>query len=337
MIEKVTARISKGEDMSPREAAEVFGQIMSGGVPADRIKSFLIALADKGEKAEEIAAAVKVMRGKMTKVETGCADLLDTCGTGGGASSFNVSTLVAFVAAGCGAKVAKHGNRSYTSHCGSADILERLGVKIDIAPQRAAECIRQVGVAFLFAPLYHSAMKHVAAVRKEIKRRTIFNVIGPLSNPAMANRQLIGVFDPSLTEVMAAALADLGTKKAFVVHGLDGFDEISISGRTRVTALTDGRIETREVGPEDFGVKRSGKEDVACRTIEENMDVFGAILAGKRSAHREMLLANAGAALAAAGIAYDFLDGAKKAADCIDSGAAKRVLSNLIKFTNDTD
>jgi anthranilate phosphoribosyltransferase len=337
MIIEVISKLRRGEDLTPRESADVFRQIMSGAAPAGEMKDFLIALAEKGEKADEIAAAVKVMREKMTRVKPKCGDLLDTCGTGGGSRSFNISTLVAIVAAGCGAKVAKHGNRSYTSHCGSADILEKLGVKIDLSPEKAAECIDTVGVAFLFAPLYHSAMKHVAPVRKDIKRRTIFNVIGPLSNPALANRQLIGVFDPSLTEIMADALLDLGSKRAFVVHGLDGFDEVSISGRTKVSELSGGKVETYEIGPEDLGVKAAGKDAVACKTMEENVRVFNSILDGKGSAHRDMLLANAGVALTAAGIADGFLDGAKRAAECIDSGNAKRVLEEWIRFADDTD
>ncbi|MFH1753428.1 MAG: anthranilate phosphoribosyltransferase, partial [Candidatus Omnitrophota bacterium] len=261
--------------------------------------------------------------------------MLDTCGTGGGASSFNVSTIVAIVAAGCGVKVAKHGNRSYTSHCGSADILEKLGVKIDIDPSRVAHSIEEAGMGFLFAPLYHSAMKHVSGVRREIKRRTIFNILGPLSNPAGANRQLIGAFDGALTDVLAKALANLGSGRAFIVHGHDGFDEVSISDGTRVSELAAKEVKTYDLYPEDFGIERAKKEEVSCRTIDENIEAVNSVLRGDESPHRRMVLANAALALMAAGKADTTKEAVKAASSCIDSGRARGVLDALVKVTNE--
>jgi anthranilate phosphoribosyltransferase len=334
MIKEAIENLSKKEDLKGCETAAVFGEIMSGEASHEEMKSFLVSLAEKGETIDEITAAATVMREKMTKIDLPYEVILDTCGTGGGASSFNVSTLVAMVAAGCGVKVAKHGNRSYTSHCGSADILEHLGVKIDIKPERAARCIKEAGVGFLFAPLYHSAMKHVVGVRREIKVRTIFNILGPLSNPAGANAQLIGVFDGSLTEVLAYVLGNLGSKRAFVVHGHDGFDEVSISDETRVSELVSGAVKTYNIKPEDFGVERVKKEDVACKDLDDNITVARSVLDGKESVHRSMVLANAAVSLTAAGAVRTFEEGVKAAAGSIDSGKAKSVLEALIKFTN---
>ncbi|MEE8359647.1 MAG: anthranilate phosphoribosyltransferase [Candidatus Omnitrophota bacterium] len=334
MIKEATEKLSKRENITKDETRAVFDEIMGGKASHDEMKAFLISLAEKGETTEEIIAAAGVMRKKMKKLALPYETVLDTCGTGGGARSFNVSTIVAIVAAGCGAKVAKHGNRSYTSHCGSADILERLGVKIDIEPSKVALSIEEAGVGFLFAPLYHSSMKHVSGVRREIKRRTIFNILGPLSNPAGANRQLIGVFDVALTEVFAGVLKDLGSKRAFIVHGLDGFDEVSISDGTRISELVAGEIKTYVLMPEDFGIERAKKEDVACKTIEENLAVVKSVLSGERSVHKRMVLVNAALALMASGNAATLKEGVKVASDCIDSGNAREVLNTLIKVTN---
>jgi len=335
MIKETIEKISKGSDLSGDETRSVFYEIMDGRAGHDDMKAFLISLADKGETVVEITAAATVMRDKMTKIDLSYEAVLDTCGTGGGTSSFNVSTIVAIVAAGAGAKVAKHGNRSYTSHCGSADILEKLGVKIDIAPDRAAECIKAVGVGFLFAPLYHSAMKHVAGVRKEIKRRTIFNILGPLSNPAGANTQLIGTFEEPLTKVLANVLNNLKVRRAFVVHSLDGFDEISTSNESMVSEVKDGRVNTYKVKPEDFGIKRAKLTDMACKNLDDNMSTLKSILDGKKSPQRDMVLINAAVALVACGISQSFKEGMAAASCSIDSGSAKNVLESLIKFTND--
>lgn len=334
MIKKLTAKLSKKISLTKDEMRSAFLEIMEGKADNDQMKAFLNLLADKGETIDEITAAAEVMREKALKINLPFDIVLDTCGTGGGKSSFNVSTTVAIIAAGAGVKVAKHGNRSYTSHCGSADLLEHLGVKIDIAPEKTTQCIKEVGIGFLFAPLYHSAMKHVIGVRKEIKRRTIFNILGPLSNPAGANVQLIGTFEPELTSILANVLNNLGVKKAFVVHGVDGFDEISISDKTIVSEVKTGSVSTYKVKPEDFGIKMAKAKDVACKTINDNIKVLRSILDGKKSTERDMVLVNAAAALVAAGRASSFKEGVKVAVESIDSGKAAKVLEDLVSFTN---
>ena len=334
MIKEAIRILSKKRDLPGGMMKKVFYELMEGKAAHEDMKSFLAALADKGETVDEIAEAAVVMRDKMKKISLPYETVLDTCGTGGGVSSFNVSTVVALIAAASGAKVAKHGNRSYTSHCGSADILEKLGVRIDLTPEKTAECIKEVGVGFLFAPLYHSAMKHVIGARKELKRRTIFNVLGPLSNPAGANAQVIGAFEQGLTTKLASVLRDLGTKRAFVVHGMDGFDEVSISGESALSEVKDGKVTSYKIRPEDLGLKRAAKEDVACSTIGENLDTVNSILAGKKSPRRDMALINAAPALVAAGLAGNLREGLAAASAAIDSGKAKTVLERLAEFTN---
>ena len=334
MIKEAIRILSKKRDLPGGMMKKVFYELMEGKAAHEDMKSFLAALADKGETVDEIAEAAVVMRDKMKKISLPYETVLDTCGTGGGVSSFNVSTVVALIAAASGAKVAKHGNRSYTSHCGSADILEKLGVRIDLTPEKTAECIKEVGVGFLFAPLYHSAMKHVVGARKELKRRTIFNVLGPLSNPAGANAQVIGAFEQGLTTKLASVLRDLGTKRAFVVHGMDGFDEVSISGESALSEVKDGKVTSYKIRPEDLGLKRAAKEDVACSTIGENLDTVNSILAGKKSPRRDMALINAAPALVAAGLAGNLREGLAAASAAIDSGKAKTVLERLAEFTN---
>lgn len=334
MIKEAIRILSKKRDLPGGMMKKVFYELMEGKAAHEDMKSFLAALADKGETVDEIAEAAVVMRDKMKKITLPYETVLDTCGTGGGVSSFNVSTVVALIAAASGAKVAKHGNRSYTSHCGSADILEKLGVRIDLTPEKTAECIKEVGVGFLFAPLYHSAMKHVIGARKELKRRTIFNVLGPLSNPAGANAQVIGAFEQGLTTKLASVLRDLGTKRAFVVHGMDGFDEVSISGESALSEVKDGKVTSYKIRPEDLGLKRAAKEDVACSTIGENLDTVNSILAGKKSPRRDMALINAAPALVAAGLAGNLREGLAAASAAIDSGKAKTVLERLAEFTN---
>lgn len=334
MIKEAIRILSEKRDLPGGMMKKVFYELMEGKAAHEDMKSFLAALADKGETVDEIAEAAVVMRDKMKKISLPYETVLDTCGTGGGVSSFNVSTVVALIAAASGAKVAKHGNRSYTSHCGSADILEKLGVRIDLTPEKTAECIKEVGVGFLFAPLYHSAMKHVIGARKELKRRTIFNVLGPLSNPAGANAQVIGAFEQGLTTKLASVLRDLGTKRAFVVHGMDGFDEVSISGESALSEVKDGKVTSYKIRPEDLGLKRAAKEDVACSTIGENLDTVNSILAGKKSPRRDMALINAAPALVAAGLAGNLREGLAAASAAIDSGKAKTVLERLAEFTN---
>jgi anthranilate phosphoribosyltransferase len=334
MIKEAIEKIKNKKDLGRDEMKAVFNEIMEGKAGHEDMKSFLVSLAEKGETVDEITEAVSVMRDKMTKIDLPFDTILDTCGTGGGASSFNVSTVVSLVAAGAGIKVAKHGNRSYTSHCGSADVLGHLGVKIDIPPERAGECISEVGMVFLFAPLYHKAMKHVIGARKEIKRRTIFNILGPLSNPAGANVQIIGTFEEYLTGPIAEVLMNVGAERAFVVHGLDGFDEASISGESRVSELKGGRVRTYNIKPEDFGIKRAKKDDVSCRDLNDNVAAVRGVLDGEKGPKRDMVLINASLALAAAGISDSFKDGVSAASESIESGRAKKVLKALIDFTN---
>jgi len=334
MIKEAISKVSNRVDLTKDEMNAVFYEIMGGQASSKDMKAFLVSLAEKGETIDEITQAVMVMMDKMVKIDLAYDVILDTCGTGGGSSSFNVSTMVALICAGAGVKVAKHGNRSFTSHCGSADILEKLGVKIDIDPKDVPGCIKEVGMGFLFAPLYHSAMKHVMGVRRELKRRTIFNILGPLSNPAGANAQLIGAFDEKLTAPLASVLKNLGSRTAFVVYGLDGFDEVSISAETVVSELKEGKVETYKISPEDFGIGRSKKNAVASLDLESNVKIFKEVLSGKEGPKRNMALVNASLALIAGGAAKDLKDGVKVAADSIDTGRAKATLKKLIEFTN---
>ncbi len=264
--------------------------------------------------------------------------LVDTCGTGGDASgTFNVSTAAAFVVAGAGVRVAKHGNRSISSRCGSADVLEQLGVRIDLPPERVARSIEEVGIGFLFAPAVHAATRHAMAARRELKMRTVFNLLGPLTNPAGASAQVVGVYDASVTELMARALGELGVRRAFVVHGADGLDEISISGETHVAELRDGTVRSYTVTPEDFGLRRAPLDAIRGGDAKQNAEIIHKILGRsmlyrEHGPHREIVLANAAAALVAAGRAADFLDGVRLAAKSIDSGAAREKLEALVAF-----
>lgn len=328
-IEKLSERI----DLSADETRDCFNEIMSGdAAPAD-IKTFLKALREKGETVTEITAAAKVMREKSVRIDAG-GGLLDTCGTGGtGINTFNISTTAAFVVAGCGVKVAKHGNRSASCQCGSADVLEALGVKIDIAPGLVAECIKEVGIGFMFAPVFHAAMKYAIAPRKELGGKTIFNILGPLSNPAGATHQVIGVYDAKLTEVMAGVLKNLGSRRAFVVYGLDGLDEITVADRTKVSELDGGKLRTYYVAPEEFGAKRAGLKELEGGGSKENAEIILAVLKGERSGRRDVVLVNASASLVCVGKAKDFKAGFSLAAESIDSGMALEKLSKLAEFT----
>ncbi len=332
-IEKVAGRV----DLSEGEMRGVFGEIMSGeAAPAD-IKSFLAALRKKGESVAEITAAAKVMREKSVRIDAGGGIVLDTCGTGGsGINAFNISTTAAFVIAGCGVKVAKHGNRSASQQCGSADVLEALGVKIDIAPELAAKCIRETGIGFMFAPVFHAAMKYAVSPRKELGGKTIFNILGPLSNPAGATHQVMGVYNAPLTEIMAGVLKNLGSKRAFVAHGMDGLDEITVTDSTKISELkSSGRIDTYDVDPEDFGLKKARIEDIRGSNVRENAEMLMSVLKGKSApASREIVLANASAGLVCAECSKNFEEGVKFAAESIDSGAALDKLLKLIALTN---
>ncbi len=336
MIGEAIKKLSGRADLDGAEMRAVFGEIMSGKAGKEDVKTFLLSLKAKGETPEEIAAAAMIMREKMTKVPVSKEGLIDTCGTGGAAvNDINVSTISAIVLAGCGVKVAKHGNVSFTGKCGSADILQALGVNIDTGPKKVAELIDKVGIGFIFARNFHPAMKNVAEIRKELKTRTIFNILGPLSNPAGAGMQMLGVFAPALTEVMAEALNKLGSERAYVVHGMEGLDEISIKGKTRLSELKAGKVTTREIEPSDFGVKEGVIEEIRGGDREYNKKAVLEILEAKdRGARRDMVLMNAGAALRMTGKAKDFKEGVKSAAECIDSGKALRTLKRLIDESN---
>jgi anthranilate phosphoribosyltransferase len=328
--------VCRGEELSEDDAAGVLREVMEGRSSPEETAGLLIALRTRGETADEIAGLARTMRELATKVEVGIDGLLDTAGTGGGTPTFNVSTTAAFVAAGAGCPVAKHGNRSATSQCGSADVLEALGARIDLEPEQVADCIENVGFGFMFAPQHHAAMKHVVPVRKALGVRTIFNLLGPLTNPADAPHQVIGVSDGPFLEHMAMALARLGGRSALVVSSEDGLDEISIAAPTRVVELKDGKVETYTVTPEELGVERTSIETIAFGAPEENARVTRAVLSGEDSGPaRSLTLVNAGAAVYAAGRADTLEAGVKAAAGAIDSGAANDVLERFVGRTQE--
>ncbi len=343
MIVPALEKIVAGEDLSRQEAEAAMEEILSGRATDAQIGGLLAALRIKGETVEELVGFATAMRRHVTPVFPGRAGppeagelLVDTCGTGGdSAGTFNVSTAAAFVAAGAGARVAKHGNRSISSRVGSADVLEALGVRLDVPPQRMGEAIERIGIGFLFAPALHTAMRHAMRARTDLKMRTVFNLLGPLTNPARAAAQVLGVFDANLIELVAHALAELGTSRAFVVHGADGLDEISISGETRVGEVRDATVRSYTVVPEDFGLRRAPVEELTGGDAAANARSIRRILKGEHGPRREVVLANASAALVAAGRAEDFLDGVRLAAHAIDSGAARAKLEALIAFTGE--
>lgn len=325
-------RLAGREDLSADEAAGVLRVIMEGEATSAQTAAFLIALRTKGETVEEIAGLARTLRELSVKVDAG-EDLVDTAGTGGGRPTFNVSTTAAFIAAGAGCPVAKHGNRSATSQCGSADVLEALGANIELEPERVADCIRELGFGFMFAPLHHPAFRHVVPVRRELAVRTIFNFLGPLTNPAGARRQVIGVSDPGKLETMAAALGELGAERALVVSSADGLDEFSVSGATRVVELRDGRLSTYEVTPEQVDLEPAGDGAVGAGTPEENARVLRGVLAGEGGTERSLAVLNAGAAIQVAGRAETLAEGVRAAERAIDSGAAAEVLGRWVERT----
>ncbi len=330
-------KVVRREDLSEDEAVSVMGEILAGESSPALIGSLLTALAMKGETVDEIVGFARAMRAAATPIpcKTPGTALVDTCGTGGdGSQTFNISTVSAFVVAGAGVSMAKHGNRSISSRCGSADVLEAAGVNVALTPERMAQSIDEVGIGFLFAPTIHTAMKHAGPVRAELKMRTVFNLLGPLTNPAGAAAQVIGVFDGGRVPEIAEALARLGVSRAFVVHGHDGLDEITTTGPTRVAEVRDGSVTEREVNPEKFGVQRASKEDLAGGERDENAAILKAILSGEAGPKRDIVVVNAAAALVAAGQADQFAEGARLAAESIDSGKAREKLEALIRFTN---
>lgn len=329
-------KIIQQNNLTQEEMSQMVTDIFSGEITDAQIGAFMGALATKGETLEELAGAARAMRKKAHRIQTSASTVIDTCGTGGdGLKTFNISTTTSFVVAGCGVTVAKHGNRSITSQCGSADLLEALGIKIDTDPEITEEAIAEIGIGFLFAPVYHGAMKYAAKARKEVGVRSIFNMLGPLTNPAAANCQLLGVFAPELTEMFAGALRLLGTRRALVVHGHDGLDEISICAPTRVSELKDDRIKTYDIHPEDFFGKLAIHNDLVGGDPSANAIITMDILKGGKGPKRDIVLLNAAAALIAAGKTEDLKEGIALAENAIDSGAAAAKLQELVKFTQE--
>jgi anthranilate phosphoribosyltransferase len=334
MIKETIAKAAEGQDLTQEEMEGTMEEIMTGHATPAQIGSFITALRIKGETVEEITGAATVMRAKAVRIDLNGDTLLDTCGTGGdGTHTFNVSTATAFVAAGGGVKVAKHGNRAVSSLCGSADVLKTLGVSLDIHHEDVGRCIQEVGIGFLFAPLFHGAMKYAAGPRQEIGLRTIFNVLGPLTNPAGATVQILGVYAQALTDKIAQVLGRLGTKEAFVVCGEGTFDEISICSPTRVSHLKEGNVRTFEITPEQYGFLRADPEEIKGGDAQENARIIRELLDGEKGPKRDMVLLNAAAAFVVASLDEDFSKGIERAKDSIDSGRAKKKLEALVDFT----
>lgn len=334
-MQQAIARVIAGDDLSAGEMAEVMGLIMGGEATQAQIGGFLVGLRIKGETITEITEAARVMRALATPVESSAERLIDTCGTGGdGAHTFNISTAAAIVAAAAGAPVAKHGNRSVSSSSGSADVLEKLGVNIDLSAAQVGHCLDQLGIGFLFAPAHHGAMKHAIGPRRELGARTIFNLLGPLTNPAGAKCQLIGVYDSALLEPVAQVLQRLGSERVMVVRGEDGLDEISLSGVTRVAELKQGQVNGYQLTPEQLGLPRSATATLKVDSAEQSAAVIQQVLAGQSGAPRDSVLANAGASIYLAGLSDSLVDGITLAATTIDSGAAVAKLAALVELTS---
>jgi anthranilate phosphoribosyltransferase len=327
--------VASGKDLGAGQAQAVLREIMSDAVGEAQTAAFLIALRTKGETVEELTGLARTMREMALPVKVDGDDLLDTAGTGGGTPTFNVSTVAAFVAAGAGCRVAKHGNRSATSLCGSADLLEALGARIDLGPAAIASCIEEVGFGFMFAPLHHEATKHVVPVRKALGVRTVFNFLGPLTNPAGATHQLIGVSDPSYLELMAGALVELGCERALLVSGEDGMDEISVAGETRAVEVANGGLDYYMIAPEQVGLERADPESVRGGTPERNAEIARAVLEGEPGPRRVLVVLNAGAALLVSDRASSLEEGVRIAEEAIDSGAALDAVERFVARTTD--
>ncbi|MFD0694824.1 anthranilate phosphoribosyltransferase [Paenibacillus sp. GCM10027628] len=335
-VQQAIGKVVSGGNLSRAEARGVMSEIMEGAATPAQIGSLLTALRIKGETLEEITGFAETMRGKALQVSVQQANLLDTCGTGGdGAETFNISTTAAIVAAAGGIRVAKHGNRAMSSRSGSADVLEALGVNITLNGEQAASCLDKVGICFMFAQAYHQSMKHVAAPRRELGFRTVFNLLGPLTNPAGADRQVLGVFDSSKTELIAQALQALGLKRALVVASEDGLDEFSISAPTKVTELKSDTIRTYSITPDELGLRAHSIKDVAGGDAVMNAELIRHIFAGDKGPHRDIVLANAAACFYVTGQVGTLQQGVKLAADIIDSGRAEQKLNDLIQFTGE--
>ncbi|HYR40524.1 MAG TPA: anthranilate phosphoribosyltransferase [Methylomirabilota bacterium] len=343
MIADAVRALVERRDLSRIEAAGAMDAIMSGAATNAQIAAFLVALRMKGETVEELIGFAQVMRQKVVRVRTRGDEvagltgtdremLIDTCGTGGDASgTFNVSTATAFVVAGAGLKVAKHGNRSSSTLCGSADVVETLGISLELTPAQVGRCIDEIGIGFMYAPLLHTAMKHVMPARREIGVRTVFNLLGPLTNPAGANAQVIGVASAGLTEPLARVLAELGTIRAFVVHGADGLDEISNTGESQISEVHEGVVRSSRVRPEDFGLPRATIRDLRGGDRGENAQIIRLVLGGEAGPRRDIVLMNVAAALVAGGKARDLKEGVGMASQSIDSGAAASKLAALVE------
>jgi len=328
--------MTERRDLTAAEMEAVMRTIMTGEATPAQIGGFLVGLRMKGETVEEISAAAAVMRELSTRVDVDAENLVDTCGTGGdGARTFNISTAAAFVVAGAGGHVAKHGNRSVSSRCGSADLLEAAGVRIDLEPEQVARCVQEVGVGFMFAPAHHGAMKHAIGPRREMGVRTVFNVLGPLTNPAATPNQVIGVFDGALVEPIARVMRQLGSRHVLVVHADDGMDEVSIGAPTQVAELRDGEIREYRIAPEDFGLARSETAALSVDGPAASLAMIRSVLAGEAGPARDIVVLNAGAAIYAAGVAADLREGVQRAGEAIDNGQARQRLDALVQFSNE--
>ena len=335
MIQEAIRDLIAGADLDRAKMRAVMEQIMSDQATDAQIGAFLVALRIKGETIDEIAGGAEVMREKATPIVTVRPDLIDTCGTGGDDSgTFNISTTVAFVACGAGLAVAKHGTRSISSQCGSSDVLTALGVNVEASPEKVGECIDEVGIGFLFAIALHGAMKHAIGPRRELATRTVFNILGPLTNPAGAKRQLLGVFDGALTEALAGVLRELGSEQALVVHGSDGLDEITLTGPTQVSELRDGQVSTRQIHPGDFGLQTVSGEALKGGDADHNARILRGVLDGEEGPQRDVVLLNSAAAIVVGGLAEDITAGLEVARESIDSGKARQALDRLVEVSN---
>ncbi|AQQ08433.1 Anthranilate phosphoribosyltransferase 2 [Sedimentisphaera cyanobacteriorum] len=333
MISDVLNDLIEKKDLSRRQVAELFDQMLSGELTGSQTGALIMGLACKGVSFEELAGAASAMRSKAKKMQLTTSNHIDTCGTGGDSlGTFNISTATAFVAAGAGVSVAKHGNRSVSSKCGSADVLEAFGVNLDVEPEIVADAVDTIGIGFLFAPKFHSAMKHAAGPRKELGIRSIFNMLGPLTNPAGTRRQLLGVFAPELTEMFANALNLLGSQRAFIVHGNDGLDEISVCESTRISELNNGTVKTYELYPDIYFGSYAEPESLKGGDVQQNAEIIDDIFSGRKSPARDVVVINAAFAITAGGEAERIEEGIKIAEEVIDQGRAKDKLKELAEF-----
>ncbi|MBX3349835.1 MAG: anthranilate phosphoribosyltransferase [Nitrospira sp.] len=334
MIKDALAKLADRVDLSVQEAESIMCEIMDGAATPAQVAAYLMGLRQKGETVEEIVGSARAMRSRAARISVGASIVVDTCGTGGdGANTFNISTTAAFVVAGAGITVAKHGNRSVSSRSGSADVLSALGVKIDLERERVADCIDEVGIGFLFAPHYHSAMKHCAGPRQEMGIRTILNVLGPLTNPAGATHQVLGVYEAQKTEILGRVLLELGSQHCFVIHGMDGLDEITLSDRTKVSEGKGGVVSSYFIAPEEFELPRVPRKEIAGGSPEDNARIVKEILQGRKSSKRDIVCLNAAPAMVAGQKAKTLKEGFRMAQQTIDSGAAAEKLDRLVAYT----